>query len=418
LLDPLLVSSVPLNSAAVLPGKGYLASYNESGVNASDRKLIAEAFASSSSTKKQIDYLEKKTSFLIKNKSYTLVGDGKRSVNVVRDVLNLLPLHFISNFILGLPLKTVERPHGSLLDQEVYLKLKEIYNYVFLDVDLSYKVAEKPVINEYCSELHKIVETHIVGVASESIPIIGFVEAAYHWFVEHPKNTHEWLRNLIHGSRKKTRNELANDAVALAVIASVELSQALTHVVDTFLGPPLDGKFADQPVILDTIAALASSGYDLESTNKLKQHITAALRTRPPIPGVYRTATSDISVDKSEPVYPESLSKGDRVYLSFTEAGLDPTIWDTKNKSATPSSYQPLIAGELVKLLGPEWLVDILVPVIRTIFKLKKLQRAPGNSGKLLSFVEKVEGTWVQTYLDYKQQPTPWSADLTITYSE
>lgn len=78
----------------------------------------------------------------------------------------------------------------------------------------------------------------------------------------------------------------------------------MTHVVDSFL-PPQGPRTYD---LSGTISGLVrSTGRDSEA--QLKEHIVAALRTRPPIPGVYRTVAGD--------------SKKDRVYMSFAHAGKD-----------------------------------------------------------------------------------------------
>jgi len=273
----------------------------------------------------------------------------------------------------------------------------------------------------------------------------------------------------VHG-RGKTQSELANDAVALAVVASVEFSQALTHVVDTFLGPgpapekvlyddsapgpsrpkngsaspdtvwtpnlgekatPTDAKKSSTPAekvapadpksyakskpsLLSTISSLVSGNTDPKNVEQLKQHITDALRTRPVVPGVYRTLKSDV---KPKADGTPGHAKGDRVFLSFTAAGTDPSVWGKGAKAADPLA-QPLFAGALVKLLGPDWLLSAIVPVITTIFRLEGIARAPGNSGLLVSFVDEIEGAKAQMYLDSNQQPTPWSSDLTICYTE
>ncbi|KAG8910105.1 hypothetical protein FRC00_008860 [Tulasnella sp. 408] len=356
---------------------------------------------------------------LLKEKSYTLVGDNKQSVNIVRDVINLLPAYFISEHVLGLPLKTPENPHGSALDQEVYLKLKEIYEFIFIDIaEPSTKVAKESTVKGYSQYFQDTVQAHIQSIASEQIPIIGLGASAIHWATQTPYEANKWLKRLLDAGKGKSKEELANDAMALAIALSVEFSQALTHVVDEFLGKPdpkertwtpnLGGTSENYPPTTDEIHALASDTTDKEATTRLAKIVVKALRTRPPVPGTYRSVSANVAqLNKS---------KGDRVYLSFTEAGVDPSVWGNDVKPTIPPP-QALFAGEIVKLLGPEWLVNAIVPVIKTIFKLRHIKRAPGNSGKLLSFDEKIEGTPVTTYLNYKQEPTFWSSDLTVTFT-
>ncbi|KAG8918289.1 hypothetical protein FRC00_012625 [Tulasnella sp. 408] len=354
---------------------------------------------------------------LLKEKSYSLVGDNKQSVNIVRDVINLLPVYFISEHVLGLPLKTPTNPHGSALDQEVYLKFKEIYEFLFIDIaEPSTKVAKESTVKGYSQYFQEAVQGHIQGIASEQIPLFGLGASVFRWVTQTPYESNNWLKRLYTSGKGKSKEELANDAVALAVALSVELSQAITHVVDTFLGPPSEGTWVqnlngsplNDPAITDHVKALALDVNDKDATTKLAKIVVKALRTRPPVPGTYRSVAADVAQ--------LSKTKGDRVYLSFTEAGVDPAVWGDDVKPTHPAP-QALFAGEIAKLLGPEWLINAVVPVVKTIFKLKDIARAPGNSGRLLSFDETIEGTPVTTYLNYKQEPTFWSSDLTVTFT-
>ncbi|KAG8892758.1 hypothetical protein FRC00_011586 [Tulasnella sp. 408] len=417
-----LASTVPRNASKVLPGRGYLASYDTARVNiAAD---IAEAFVPTSIVlKKQVDFLERTTAMLLREKRYTLVGANRQSVNIVRDVINILPVYFISEHVLGLPLKTPDNPHGSALDQEVYLKFKEIYEFIFVDIaEPSTKVAKESIVRDYSRYFHDTVQARIRGIAAEQIPLIGLGTAVIHWATQTPSESNKWLKRLVLAGRGKSTDELANDAMALAIALSVEFSQALTHVVDEFLGKPdskestwrpnLDGMSLNDPDITDNVKALAAAdNSDKDATTKLAKLVIKALRTRPPVPGTYRSvAANSAQLGKS---------KGDRIYLSFTEAGVDPAVWGGKAIDPPP---QALFAGEIVKLLSPEWLVNAIVPVVKTIFKLKDITRAEGNSGQVLyvralSFDERIEGTPVKTYLNYKQEPTFWTSDLTVTFT-
>ncbi|KAG8910032.1 hypothetical protein FRC01_006585 [Tulasnella sp. 417] len=342
---PGLASTVPANAEIVLAGKGYLATYNDAAANAKDKKLIAEAFIPNPVvSKKHVDYLQRTTELLLKEKRYSLVGHDKQCINIVRDVLNILPIYFVSEHVLGLPLKTSVNPHGSALDQEVYIKFKEIYEFIFIDLaEPSTQVAKEHTVKGFSQYFQDTVLGNIQSIASEQIPLLGLGASAIHWATQTPHEASKWLKRLLENGKGKTKEELANDAMALAI--------------------------------------------------------------------ALRVASGDLKITHSDG---QSVSKGvdDRVYLSFTEAGVDPSVW---GQSGT--QLQALFAGEIVKLLGPDWLRDAIVPVVKTIFKLKDLKRAPGNSGKLLSFNEMIEGTPVTTYLNYKQEPTFWSSDLTVTFT-
>jgi len=237
------------------------------------------------------------------------------------------------------------------------------------------------------------------------LPIIGLLETAWHLVTPYPKATHEWLGRLLKQGGRKTRPELGRDAVALALAISVEFSQALTHVVDAFLDQTL------QP----TVAPLLRTNSQ-DTSLQLKRIIAQVLRITPPVPGVYRTSAAEVNTNSSG-----SFAKGDRAYLSFTEAGVDPSVFGPKAKYVDPTAEPEVvgvIAGEFVRLLGTDYLLEIIVPVIRSIFQLKNLQRVPGNSGKLFSFDTYASGTRAKSYLDRNQALTLWSTDLSVTYSE
>ncbi|KAG8966855.1 hypothetical protein FRB90_010933, partial [Tulasnella sp. 427] len=155
-----LASTVPHNASIVLFGDGYLKTYNNAAANLKDRNLIRNAFLPNDVVKKKhISFLERTTALLLQEKSFSLVGDKKMSVNIVRDVINILPVYFISEYVLGLNLKTPYNPHGDALDQEVYLKFKEIYEFLFIDIaEPSTKVAKGPIVLDFAQSFQDYVQ--------------------------------------------------------------------------------------------------------------------------------------------------------------------------------------------------------------------------------------------------------------------
>lgn len=167
----------------------YLSTLNKPEEHAENRRLILEAFTSPTFVTEQVAFLEKTAAALIKERSYTIVGIHTRSVNIVRDVLNILPVQFVSSFVvrsllsrpiwsfavlisrsqMGLPLKTPDNPMGSFLDEELHFKLRAIYNYVFLDSHPDTQLARQPHVRETCINLAKIVEAQFITVAAEGV---------------------------------------------------------------------------------------------------------------------------------------------------------------------------------------------------------------------------------------------------------
>lgn len=70
---------------------------------------------------------------------------------------------------MGLPLKTEDNPAGTLLDQDLCLKLRAIYNYIFLETEPSTRVARESRIHEECINLATIVKAQFVALAAEGV---------------------------------------------------------------------------------------------------------------------------------------------------------------------------------------------------------------------------------------------------------
>ena len=59
------------------------------------------------------------TERLLKEKSVQQPGSSHMFVDIVKDVINLVPVYFTSMEIAGLPLKTKDTPHGVYEDEKM-----------------------------------------------------------------------------------------------------------------------------------------------------------------------------------------------------------------------------------------------------------------------------------------------------------
>ncbi|KAG8959756.1 hypothetical protein FRC03_007532, partial [Tulasnella sp. 419] len=275
--------------------------------------------------------------------------------------------------------------------------------YIFTELNLDSKVARAEVVKGHIDELHRIVKNHISAVAGN--PIAFAVDVAGRVISQAPApEYYTWLKRLHDQNRwNMSHVEMANHAVSLAIVTSVQLSQALVHVVDAFL----DDERKPQ------IAALARSS-DAKDNNVLLNLITEALRLNPITGGAYRNPVADVSVQSGS-----TYKRSERIYVSYVNANRDPKIFgdDADSFQERPSVVDALEGDGLYRLHGQEYVVSLIYPVIKFLFgTLKNVHRAPGNSGTLASFVDTIHDTKVRTYVDSKQLPTPWSSNLTVVY--
>ncbi|KAG8950753.1 hypothetical protein FRC04_007172 [Tulasnella sp. 424] len=381
--------------------RGYFQLMNDASAANAEIAFIREQFAGQSSLQKHRNYIFRETQSLIKSKSYSLVGDGKRSVDIVRDVLVNLPTRFVSDIVLGLPLKTEEHPRGTLFEHELSEKLKEIYNFIFLQNDPTTHLARTGSAKDTVGYLVQVTAQHwasILNILKLDFSVIK--ETTFQLVISGHIACHEWLRRLKNNAGGRSDQQLLNDAVSLAVLLGVEYSQLLIHCLDTFL-PDYVSKNArasnttnpdDAKARFEKIAdAARQSQADSISQQKLRSYIIEALRLAPAIPGVYRNVVSDVKVGD------KPFCRGDHVYISISEAQADEkpqktsaadatkgTTWHPFPQASKPSEDTILLGDGLIKLLGQDYVVDVLlIPALRVILSLKDLSRVQGNSGRL-----------------------------------
>ena len=66
------------------------------------------------------------TEKLLKEKSVPHLGSSHLHLDIVKDVINLVPVYFITTELLGLPIKTDQSPHGAYRDVELYEMFSDI----------------------------------------------------------------------------------------------------------------------------------------------------------------------------------------------------------------------------------------------------------------------------------------------------
>jgi linoleate 10R-lipoxygenase len=113
-----------------------------------EQDKIARALADSSEASERIGkYFHDTTARLIKTNSFTLVGDKVHGVDVVRDVLRVVPVAWVAADVVsrlyiclwfpscllymiqaGIRLKTKEHPHGTYTASELFDMLSDIYS--------------------------------------------------------------------------------------------------------------------------------------------------------------------------------------------------------------------------------------------------------------------------------------------------
>jgi cytochrome P450 len=375
----------------VIKGKGF---FSASGDAEKVKKEFLDTLAPPEAIDKIGQYFHKKTSELIKANSCSLIGTNTKTVNVVRDVLKLVPIYWAASEVAGIPLKDKQHPHGVYTPEELYDILGEIYQFIFLDVEPAKYMVSKQKVKGYVEELSHHIKNSFGGVGNR-LSIAGIFGTIF----GRKKNEHnELLKRLFELGH--SNDEVVNEILALLVGATVETSLALTNVVNLFLGTDKH----------ETIRTQAKSA-DAKDISALEAYVIEALRIDPPFAGVHRVAKKDIAVGSL------AVTQGERLFLDVAGAGMNeqafpnPVNFDTTRK---PESY--LRADVAHKVIGTALAPKIIVQVLRSIVSFDNVRRGPGKSGVLARFKDASTAHLRYTYLDAQQLRSPWPTSLLILY--
>ncbi|KAG6889751.1 hypothetical protein C0992_004269 [Termitomyces sp. T32_za158] len=338
-------------AARVLSNKGF---YTVDGLEAQEK--VYKALADNADSINKIGrFFYDTTRKLIDSNSYKLVGKITHGVDIVRDVLKYVPVYWAASEVGGFSLKTKESPEGHYTPQELYQILGDIYSFIFLDIEASKVMVLGAKVTTDIKHLLALIKGNLgLGMIDKN--------ALSELFHKHKKTEHNEIVKRLHALGGST-DELANTILALLVGSTVELSLALTNIMNLYLGSE------HQATILTA---------DINDSKALNGLIYEALRLDPPFQGVYRTITKD------SPIGSLSLKKGDKVFLDVKAANLDETVFSSANAVNSTRMGKNVIWGDgAFNHLGEPLTLKVLSEVIRAIFSYDNVRRAPGQSGIL-----------------------------------
>lgn len=127
--DAGLVTPYGQNIRDVRLSPSFLTVIDEPAKYARVTQLAQSVFVPRDTLAQTKSWFHDRTRELIREKNLTLVNveASAHVVDVVKDVFRLVPVHWSSTKIAGLPIKTSSEPRGIYYEQQMYQMLKEIY---------------------------------------------------------------------------------------------------------------------------------------------------------------------------------------------------------------------------------------------------------------------------------------------------
>ncbi|KAH9973453.1 linoleate diol synthase [Lactifluus volemus] len=384
-------------AACVVSGEGFfLATRNAADSQRDQRELLRLLLSSPEQADNIAHYFYEKTRKLIVKKSFKLFDNSVRFVDIVRDVLRYVPLHWAATELAGLTLKADEDSLGDYTESQLYEMITEIYSFLFLDVDPSQAMNLEARVKEHIKDLQHRIKANLLLDAGK-LGISGLVESIQSLFVGKSIKEKFSLADSRYESGASI-DRTTNNVLSLLVGASVELSQSIINIVNFYLDLP--------DAVLQLKAAVAGN-------SKLEGYAYEAMRIDPPFRGVYRESLADQTVGSL------TLSKGQRVFLDLAHASLDSSVFTnpmTVEVNREPKSRY-LFDDIITRSLGVELAMKITGQMLRAVFEFDGMRRGPSASGTLKRYKVAVENMHRYEYLGANHLPTVWPNTMLLQYN-
>ncbi|CAG8702365.1 1164_t:CDS:10, partial [Acaulospora colombiana] len=295
----------------IIDGGGYFALLDDIRGEVHRRAIQQAVFHNIEHTAPIARNIESKLRALVHVKSFTLVGTSTRCIDIVKD---------------GLPLKTHDHLSGTVFEQQADQMFKDIYSYIFHEVDPTFVLNLNDIVKKHVSYLMRYIEPQ-VGDSNGILPSLSSIkEAIVSYWVDRRGDCGRFYDSIVANGFSKT--DVMNDVLALAVLSTVELSHR------TFR----------------------------DANHEHRERIVAAAFGDEHIPMSELEGYTDVSLGEAvSSVSNNNIQSGDRVFVSLKKAMADENTYPNVNQIVLnrPKDQRLLLGDGLVKLLGEDYVLEV-----------------------------------------------------------
>ncbi|KAH7335533.1 heme peroxidase [Rhizoctonia solani] len=393
-------------------GYGFFLAMDDPVAHQRDMNIMHKVMVSSAETLEyNIEWYAAKTTELIKEKSFSMSKNSTRTVDIVRDVLNLVPVYWVSQEMAGLPLKCKGNEDGLITEQEMYRIMTVIFTHIFLNVEPLNGWQLRDNAKKASAKLLGIIQGHLQAIAAKGrLSFAGIKAFLTDGYYGNDDRAQAFLANLYKNRGELTIEQLSYNVLGCMIASVSNYAQATTQVVDFYLDD-------DRKDLKEIICELSRQDTP-ESEQKLAGYVREAMRLSPQAPGIFRDVTTEVTLQDGKNTL--HLTPHNRLFVSLANSNLDPDAFKDPYKvdPDRPREAYNLFGYGMHKCMGDQFTERTMPAVIKSIFKLKNIRRAPGESGKLRSFTQDLHGTKQTMFLSATGVVTPWPASMTIQFDE
>lgn len=391
---------VPLyhgRAALVIKGRGFFLASNDPATARKEQQAMLEALVGAPGAVDRItEFFYLKTREMMVSESWGSVKRTTKNVDIVRDVLKYVPLYWACE-VAGITLSDVEA-EDSFTPKKLFDMLGDIYEFLFLDFEASKYINMVKAVRGHISVLLKAIKAShrqgfsISGLVTSFSRLLGGGD---------PNDLPTRLAALGYDD-----DTLANSLLAILVGCTVELSQALIHVVNFYLD---EGRSGQVKINASSMPSrLSEKGQELQGV------VLEALRLDPPFAGLFREALT------AQKLGTQSVPAGGKVFVNIASANMDPHVFPdpTVMKSNRPDRDRRYILGDgTAQCLGLDLSSKICAAVLRAVFSFPNVRRAHGQSGILKRFKSDTMKTSTWMYLSHDEKQSPWATSMVLQYN-
>ncbi|KAF4610183.1 hypothetical protein D9613_010597 [Agrocybe pediades] len=320
------------------------------------------------------ELFSKITTDLIMEKSLSFTKDNTFTVDVVKDVINLVPVYWVSH-VAGLPLKSKVNPHGLWQGPDIYTRFAEVSQYIYLNFDAADDWKMRELSQASMHEFVRYAEMHM--------------ERSFEYDACDQDMLEELWKNYSNSGGVSSTREFTALLISALVPTAALYSQVLAHVVNFYLDE-------ERASAREDIAKLTAVSEGHSHNDKVMDYVYEALCFDPPVIGVFRTAARDTILGDSHP----SVCTADTMSLRQPQA---------------PLNYVNALSQGF---LTPEFMKATIPQILGTIFNMQSSKRAPGQAGILQRFTTESDGMPRLQYISQAGVVCTLSDSLTVKFSQ
>lgn len=336
----------------------------------------------------------------------------RKQVNVARDVFNRVPILWLADR-LALPLKTPQTPHGLLTVTELFGITLALFIYSSFDVIPHAAWTLRQAALELGPLLRKLIKTRL-EINS------GVKEKLHDFFAKGSAfEVSEAADHLYHTiiKEKIPFDKATGDILGCALPVGGNLTQQSTLLVDLFLSPGYE--YAKERFV-----ELAQRD-DAEAEKEMEMWVWEGMRISGTVPGLPRVAAEDVTLDDGEHGQVH-IKAGERLIIATSKAHLDPVAFPDPHRldpKRDAKSYM-LLGHGMHFCFGARLVAPAIVSMLKEVFRLKNVRRAPGHKGQLIRLSEKLghdendPACEIVMYLDGSCHESPVPTSLVLEYDD